>query len=121
MKTFERKGVSVSVFQGDEDLSDLHILQDNLGLVGLEKNKIIYVSLEGTDDKYLHPDRFLVKNYSASLTNHFMWEGLLTQEEQDERLYQMIDTFIDTGKQYIIEDYEFVEDEPFYDYSGGRE
>jgi hypothetical protein len=50
-----------------------------------------------------------------------MWEGLLTQEEQNERLYHMIDTFIDTGKQYIIEDYKFVEDEPFYDYSGGRE
>jgi hypothetical protein len=50
-----------------------------------------------------------------------MWEGLLTQEEQNERLHHMIDTFIDTGKQYIIEDYKFVEDEPFYDYSGGRE
>lgn len=121
MKTFGRRGFVVSIFQGDENLDYLHVLQDNSGLAGLENNKIIYVALEGTDDKYLHPDRFLVKNYSASLTNHFMWEGLLTQEEQDERLYQMIDTFIDTGKQYIIEDYEFVEDEPFYDYSGGRE
>lgn len=121
MKTFGRRGFVVSIFQGDENLDYLHVLQDNSGLAGLENNKIIYVALEGTYDKYLHPDRFLVKNYSASLTNHFMWEGLLTQEEQDERLYQMIDTFIDTGKQYIIEDYEFVEDEPFYDYSGGRE
>jgi cytochrome oxidase Cu insertion factor (SCO1/SenC/PrrC family) len=121
MKTFERKGVTVSVFQGDEDLSTIHQLQDKFGLAGLEKNKLLFVSLEGTDDKYLHPDRFIVKNYTASLTNHFMWEGLLTQEEQNERLYHMIDTFIDTGKQYIIEDYKFVEDEPFYDYSGGRE
>lgn len=121
MKTFDRRGFSVSVFEGDEDLSDLHQLQDNSGLAGLEKNKLIYVSLEGTNDKYLHPDRFLVKNYTASLTNHFMWEGLLTQEEQNERLYHMIDAFIDTGRQIIIEDYRFVEDEPFYDYSGGRE
>lgn len=121
MDTIDYRGFVVSVFQGDEDLSDLHTFQDNLGLAGSEKNKIIYVALEGTDDKYLHPDRFLVRNYTASLINHFLWDGLYTKDEHEKRMWEMIDTFIDTGKQYIIENYEFSEDEPFYDYSGGRE
>lgn len=106
----------VCIFDGDEDLSWVHEIQNST-----EKNKIIYVSLEGTDDKYLHPDRFIVKNYSASLTNHFMWDGILTSEEHDRRMFEMVDEYIDKGKQFTIENYEFVEDEPFYDYSGGRE
>lgn len=116
METIGHRGFVVCVFQGDEDLTPLHELQDST-----ENKKLIYVALEGTEDKYLHPDRFLVRNYNASLVNHFMWEGLFTQEEQDRRMWEMINTFMDTNKQYIIENYEFSEDEPFYDYSGGRE
>ena len=87
----------------------------------IDKNSIIYVPLEGNDDKYLHPDRFIVKNRTASLNNHFLWEELLLEEEQDERMWAMVDKFIDEGKQYIIEDYEFTKDEPFYEYSNGRD
>lgn len=87
----------------------------------IDKNSIIFVPLDGNDDKYLHPDRFIVKNRTASLSNHFLWEELLLDEEQDERMWAMVDKFIDEGKQYIIEDYEFTKDEPFYDYSNGRD
>ena len=117
MEIIDHRGFLVCVFS-DEDLSELHALQDSIGLAGFQKNKIIYVPLEGTEDKYLHPDRFLVKNYTASLVNHFLWDGLFLQEEQNKRMWEMIDTFIDTDKPFIIENYEFVKDEPFYDYSG---
>jgi len=86
-----------------------------------QKNKIIFVPLDGSDDKYLYPDRFIIQNREASLINHFLWEELLTDEEQDARLWTMVGEFVDKGKQYIIEDYEFTQDEPFYDYSSGRD
>jgi hypothetical protein len=85
------------------------------------KNKIIFVPLDGSDDKYLYPERFIIQNREASLINHFLWEELLTDEEQDARLWTMVGEFVDKGKQYIIEDYEFTQDEPFYDYSSGRD
>jgi hypothetical protein len=110
------KGYTVVVFDENDDLSRIHEIQDNT-----EKNLLIYVSIEGTDDKYLHPDRFIVRNYDASLMNHFLWEGLFSQEEHDREMYKIIDNFIETGNQITIEKYEFVSDEPFYDYSGGRE
>lgn len=122
METIDHRGFVVCVFQGgDEDLSEIHDLQDNNSLATGQNNKLIYVALEGTDDKYLHPERFLVKNYDASLVNHFMWDGLFMQDEQDKRMWEMIDNFIDNNTQVLIENYDFVEDEPFYDYSGGRE
>lgn len=102
------------IFNKDVNMSWAHEIQDDC-----QKDHLIYVSLDGTEDRYLHPDRFLIKNYEASLTNHFMWEGLFTVEEQEKRMFEMIDTYIDTGKQYTIENYDFVKDEPFYDYSGG--
>lgn len=121
MRIFERRGFVVAVFNEGEDLQELHAIQDNTALATGEKNKLIYVALDGTDDIYLYPERFLVKNYNASLYNHFLWEGHFTEEQQEEYLTSMLDKFIDTGKQVLIEEYEFVEDEPFYDYSGGRE
>lgn len=121
MRVFERRGFVVAVFDSSDDLEELHDIQDNAGLATGQKNKIIYVALDGTDDIYLYPECFLVKNYNASLYNHFLWEGHLTEEEQEDYLMTMLDNFIETGKQVLIEEYEFVEDEPFYDYSGGRE
>lgn len=110
------KGYTVVVFDEDDDIIRVHEIQDNT-----EKNLLIYVPLEGTDDKYLHPDRFLVSNYDASLMNHFLWEGLFTEKEQNQEMYRMIDKFIETGNPFLIENYVFVTDEPFYDYSGGPE
>jgi hypothetical protein len=116
METIDYRGHTVVVFDDTTDLSHIHEIQNNI-----EKNNLIYVALEGTEDKYLHPDRFLVKNYDASLMNHFLWEGLFTKNEHEKEMYRMIDKFIETGNQFLIEKYDFVSDEPFYDYSGGRE
>ena len=116
MRIFERRGFVVAVFCANDDLQELNDLQDNT-----EKNKLIYVALDGADDIYLYPERFLVKNYNASLLNHFLWEGYFSEDAQETYLMSMLDNFIETGKQVLVEEYEFVEDEPFYDYSGGRE
>lgn len=121
MRVFKRRGFSVAVFNGDDDLQELHRMQDNAVITSGEKKLFIYVPVDGTDDIYLYPDRFLVKNRNASLMNHFLWEGLFTKEKQDQELMRMVDEFIDTDKQFLIEEYNFVADEPFYDYSGGRD
>lgn len=110
------RGYTVVYIDESCDTKGLRQLQDKT-----EKNKLIYVNLEGVEDKYLHPDRFIVKNYESSLINHLLWDGAFTLEEQEKRTYEMIDKFIDTGKQTLIENYDYVVDEPFYDYSGGPE
>lgn len=46
-----------------------------------------------------------------------MWEGLLDEDEQDEYIMNRCEKFFNDGKQMLIEDYDFIEDEPFYDYS----
>lgn len=103
-------------FNGDEDLSWVHKIQDKH-----EENKtldsLVYICYNGTDDKYLHPDRFLVENKECSLENHFLWSGLFTEEEQKSYIYDKVREFFRTGEQLVIEHYEFTEDEPFYDYS----
>jgi hypothetical protein len=109
------RGHTVCIIDEDTNLEDIHDIQNKT-----EKSLLIYVPLCGVNDIYLYPERFIIENFDASLRNHFAWEELFTQQEQDERMYKMIDDFIDMGKQTIIENYEFVQDEPFYDYSGGR-
>lgn len=110
----------VAIFQGDEDLSYLHELQLNFQVTDCI-SKVIYVCLEGTDDTELDPSRFVTENYQHSLNNHLLWSGCLTPDEQEKKIWQIVDEFIDNGKRILVEEYEFVEDEPFYDYSGGRE
>lgn len=78
---------------------------------------LIYVSLEGCDLKHFPQRRSLVKNSSASFLNHMMWEGLLDDEEQLQYIKKCAAEFYTSGKQLVIEDYDFQEDEPFYDYS----
>lgn len=82
-----------------------------------EKEQLIFVALEGVEDKYILPERSLVSNFKNSFLNHMMWEGLLDESQQLEYIISCCDKFIETGKQMIIEDYDFQEDEPFYDYS----
>lgn len=114
------RGRLVFVFDADEDITWIHDEQNKAIENGTSDN-LIYVALEGTLDTTLIPKNFLIKNYNASLRNHFLWEGYFTEAEQNKYLFTLIDNFIDTGKQILIEEYEFVDDEPFYDYSGGRE
>ena len=118
MKTY--RGKQIFIFDADEDITHIHDAQEKANLNGTSDN-LIYVALEGTLDNKLTSKNFLIKNYNASLRNHFLWEGYFTETEQDKYLLTLIDNFIDTGEQLLIEEYEFVEDEPFYDYSGGRE
>lgn len=99
----------VVIENGDENLNDIPNQYN--------ESELIYVSLEGTDTKYLSSERFLVKNHKASFLNHMMWEGLLDDEEQQDYIFRCCRRFHETGKQMIIEEYDFQEDEPFYDYS----
>ena len=46
-----------------------------------------------------------------------MWEELFGDEEKTLYIEECCKKFYETGKQMIIEDYEFQRDEPFYDYS----
>lgn len=78
---------------------------------------LIYVSLDGCETKYFPQERSLVKNSKASFLNHMMWEGLLDDEEQIDYIKKCAEKFHTTGKQMLIEEYDFQEDEPFYDYS----
>ena len=113
------RGILIAIFNGtEENLEWLYELQDTSNL---NKTDLILVAWEGSDDPKLDSDKFIIENREASLINHFMWEDLFSEEEQKVRLFEMIDNFIDNKEQVLIENYEFVEDEPFYDYSGGRD
>ena len=99
----------VLIEKDDENLSEI--------LTKYDESKLIYVALEGVETDELSADRFLVKNPDASFNNHMMWEGLLDEEEQLDYIFKCARRFYENGKQMVIEDYDFKEDEPFYDYS----
>lgn len=99
------------IFQGYEDLTEVHELQEKS-----KENSLIFVALEGTNDKYLRPDRFLVENYETSMRSHFLYNGLLTDGDKERYLIDKGLEFIESGEQIFIETYEFTSDEPFYDY-----
>jgi len=82
------------------------------------ETEVIYVAMQGYSnfDK-LSKERFLVKNPENPFSNHLMWEGLFDSEEQEEYIEKCCKKFWETGKQMLIENYEYQEDEPFYDYS----
>ena len=122
MKTIDHRGFTVCVFHGkdQDEVEEVVALQNNLGMAGGTVEKLIFVPMEGCDSEELRQDRFLISNPESSLVNHFMWEEIWSQKEQDQKVLTMVDKFIDTKKQAVIENYEYVPDEPFYDYSGGR-
>jgi len=99
-----------------EDLKWIHDIQNTYDREGIT-GRLIYVALDGCDDKYLHPDRFLTENYHQSLTNHMMWEGLLDYGEQMDYMVKQIREFQRTGKQLLIEEIDFNDELPIYDYS----
>lgn len=113
------RGRLVFIFDADDDLGEIYDAVDAARAGGT--TGFVFVPLDGTVDENLDPSQYLTENYNASLINSLMWDGLFTEEEQDKRIWELIDNFIDTGKQYLVEEYEFNEDEPFYDYSGGRD
>lgn len=81
-------------------------------------DKLVFVALEGSTDPVLDSSRFLVENRECSWVNHMMWNGLLSDKEQTKYTDEKANKFLQDGVQMYIENYEFVEDEPFYDYSG---
>lgn len=82
-----------------------------------KEDELIFVALEGVEAEFIVPGRSLVSNHQQSFLNHMMWEGLLDESEQLDYTIRCCEKFIETNKQMIIEEYEFQEDEPFYDYS----
>jgi hypothetical protein len=106
-------GYNVVIFNGDEDdLSWVYEIQDNN-----QREKLIYVALRGTTDKYLYPDRFLVENYHVDMKSHFLYNDLFTEEDEREYITQKCLEFARTGKRLFIEQYEFTEGQDFYDYT----
>ena len=122
METFTHRGFSVCVFHGQDqdDLQDVLDVYTAWSAAGADRSKLIFVPLEGYAGDELPTDNFIIKNKSASLVNHFMWKEVWDQDGQDKEMIRLVDKFIDTGEQAVIENYQYVPDEPFYDYSGGR-
>lgn len=107
----------IVIFRGDEeDLSWVHQIQDEYEQKG-KLNCLVFVPTQGTEDKYLYSQLFLVENYESSLENHFLWNGLIDDEEQKKYIEERVEDFFEKGERLVIEHYEFLEDEPFYDYS----
>lgn len=103
-------GHTLAIFDAEQDLTSVYQLQD-------DDRALVYVALEGTDDKYLHPENFLVENYETDMDSHFLYNGLVLDDERTEYLIEKAEKFIKTGKQLFIEEYEFTSAEPFYDYT----
>ena len=122
MKTFDHRGFSVCVFHGQdqEELREVEDVQTAWYAAGAERSKLIFIPMEGYAGNELDSDNFLVENYSASLTNSFMWDEIWTKDEHEKEVVRLVDKFIDTGERIVIENYDYEADEPFYDYSGGR-
>ena len=122
MKTIDHRGFTVCVFHGkdQDEVEEVIALQNNLGMAGGAVEKLIFVPMEGCDSDELRKERFLISDPTASLSNHMMWQEVWSKEEQDNYIVSMIDKYIDTKKQAVIENYKYVAEEPFYDYSGGR-
>ena len=104
-------GHYVVIFNNDESDQVINFQKEN------EKDKLVYVCRDGTSNKYLYPDRFVVENYHTSMLSHLLYENKILEDQQEEHMLKMAQTFIETGRQVFIEEYEFSEADPFYDYS----
>lgn len=86
-------------------------------LPAYDESQLVYVPMKGHVAEEFSQARFLTKDPTLSFSNHLMWEGLLGQKEQLNYIIDCCQKFWDTGDQMIIENYDYQEDEPFYDYS----
>ena len=93
-------------------------MNEDVSPLEFSEESVIYVALQGyTNFDKLSKERFLVINPESSFINHLMWEGHFDSQEQEQYIEKCCKKFWETGKQMIIEDYDYQEDEPFYDYS----
>ena len=89
----------------------------SLILESYDEETLIYVPMKGYEGSDLSSDRFLIKNPKDSFENHLMWEGLFDSKDRDSYIEDRCEKFWKTGKQMLIESYEYQQEEPFYDYS----
>lgn len=115
-KEFVDYGEAVFFITKDEDTSWIHEMQDKYDQEGLT-DRLFYIPVDGCDDKYLHPHRFIVENYQHSLTNHMKWEGIFDSDDQMNFMVSSLREFQKTGKQLLVEEHVFDEDTPIYDYT----
>ena len=92
-------------------------VDEDVILSSYSEDNLIYVPLEGYQGENLSHDRFLITNPKSAFNNHMMWEELFSDDSKNLYIEECCKKFYETGKQMIIEDYEFQRDEPFYDYS----
>ena len=116
MSEFVDYGDAVFFIREGQDTSWIHKMQDTYDQMNLT-GRLYYVPVDGCDDKYLHPHRFIVENYDQSLTNHMLWEGVLDEEEQMEYMLKTLREFQKTGKQLLVEKVDFDVQAPIYDYT----
>ena len=116
MSEFVDYGDAVFFIREGQDTSWIHKMQDTYDQMNLT-GRLYYVPVDGCDDKYLHPHRFIVENYDQSLTNHMAWEGVVDSDEQMTFMINALREFQRTGKQLLLE--EKVKDfsTQVYDYS----
>lgn len=61
MEQAQHRGYTVCIFDEEDDYSWVFQTQDQT-----DRNKLILVPTEGYNGtKYLHPDRFIIKNHTA--------------------------------------------------------
>ncbi len=114
-KEFIDYGDAVFFIKEGEDTAWIHKMQDDYDQAG-KTSRLFYIPVDGCDDKYLHPHRFIVSNYDQSLTNHMMWEGIFDEEDQMTYMVNALREFQTTGKQLLIEKVDFNEEAPIFDY-----
>lgn len=101
----------VIMFYEDDDLIDVHLELKT-------HSDAIVVPMRGTKQDLSSLERVLVRNYNASLENSFLWDGIITEEDQKVELKRLVSKYIQNNyKQLVIEEYDFSEVEDFYDYT----
>lgn len=108
-------GDSVFFITEGEDTSWIHEIQDKHDQAG-KTSRLFYIPVDGCNDKYLHPHRFIVENYNESLRNHMLWEGIFDEKEQMDYMLKVLREFQETGKQLLVEVHDFDESAPIFDY-----
>jgi hypothetical protein len=119
MGEFVDYGDAVFFIRNGEDNTWIHKKQDEYDQLD-KTGRLYYVPVDGCDDKYLHPHRFIVENYNQSLVNHMAWEGIFDSDEQMTFMINALREFQKTGKQLLLEEKTFSASSQVYDYSMQR-
>lgn len=116
MTEFIDYGDAVFFIEKDTDTNWIREIQDNYDQEG-KTSRLFYIPVDGCNDKYLHPHRFVVENYNHSLKNHMIWEGIFDSADQMDYMVKVLKDFQKTGKQLLVEEETFTTSEPIFDYT----